>query len=84
VAFFGQFEMNNDQLCKIVCKKEKFSPEALKNFKDKIDSEYRVNMWVVYRSRKHFLFENVSVHCLLIYFALCFQVMSKQVLYPIK
>lgn len=39
-----QFEMNNDQLCKIVCKKVKFPPEALKNFKDKIDSEYRVNM----------------------------------------
>lgn len=39
-----QFEMRNDQLCKVVCRKEKFSPEALKNFKAKIDGEYRINM----------------------------------------
>lgn len=47
MPFIWQFEMRNDQLCKIVCKKEKFTPEAFKNFKDKIDSDYRVNMWVI-------------------------------------
>lgn len=39
--------MKNDQLCKIVCKKDKFSEGAIKNFKAKIDGDYRVNMWVV-------------------------------------
>ncbi|KAG0599023.1 hypothetical protein M758_12G121100 [Ceratodon purpureus] len=39
-----EFEMRNDQVCKIVCRKEKFSEGALKNFKEKIDGEYRVNM----------------------------------------
>ncbi|XP_024361684.1 transmembrane 9 superfamily member 7 [Physcomitrium patens] len=38
-----QFEMRNDQLCKILCKKT-FSAEALNNFKDKIENEYRANM----------------------------------------
>lgn len=39
-----QFEMRDDKLCKIVCRKEKLSKETLKAFKEKIDNDYRVNM----------------------------------------
>ncbi|KAG0590097.1 hypothetical protein M758_1G070200 [Ceratodon purpureus] len=38
------FQMKNDQTCKIVCRKQKLSKGAIKNFKEKIDEDYRVNM----------------------------------------
>ncbi|XP_074582929.1 transmembrane 9 superfamily member 7-like isoform X2 [Curcuma longa] len=37
------FKMLKDEGCKVVCH-AKLSPEAAKNFKEKIDDEYRVNM----------------------------------------
>ncbi|XP_058068989.1 transmembrane 9 superfamily member 7 [Magnolia sinica] len=37
------FEMRKEQFCKVACKK-KLDPESAKNFKEKIDDEYRVNM----------------------------------------
>lgn len=37
------FKMRRDESCKVVCR-TKLSPEAAKNFKEKIDDEYRVNM----------------------------------------
>ncbi|OMO70796.1 hypothetical protein CCACVL1_18656 [Corchorus capsularis] len=37
------FEMREDQPCKVVCRK-KLDAESAKNFKEKIDDEYRVNM----------------------------------------
>ncbi|CAL5048350.1 unnamed protein product [Urochloa decumbens] len=37
------FKMRRDESCKIVCRR-KLSQEAAKNFKEKIDDEYRVNM----------------------------------------
>uniref|UniRef100_A0A0E0E300 Transmembrane 9 superfamily member n=1 Tax=Oryza meridionalis TaxID=40149 RepID=A0A0E0E300_9ORYZ len=37
------FKMRRDETCKVVCR-SKLSPEAAKNFKEKIDDEYRVNM----------------------------------------
>ncbi|KAF0901812.1 hypothetical protein E2562_006446 [Oryza meyeriana var. granulata] len=37
------FKMRRDETCKVVCR-TKLSPEAAKNFKEKIDDEYRVNM----------------------------------------
>ena len=40
-----QFKMRRDDSCKVVCR-SKLSPEAAKNFKEKIDDEYRVNMYV--------------------------------------
>jgi transmembrane 9 superfamily protein 2/4 len=36
--------MRRDESCKIVCRR-KLSQEAAKNFKEKIDDEYRVNMY---------------------------------------
>lgn len=38
--------MRRDETCKVVCR-SKLSPEAAKNFKEKIDDEYRVNMYAV-------------------------------------
>jgi hypothetical protein len=40
-----QFKMRRDESCKVVCR-PKLSAEAAKNFKEKIDDEYRVNMYV--------------------------------------
>ncbi|KAJ6794646.1 transmembrane 9 superfamily member 7-like [Iris pallida] len=37
------FKMNTDESCKVACRK-KLSQETAKNFKEKIDDEYRVNM----------------------------------------
>ncbi|KAJ1259634.1 hypothetical protein BS78_10G170700 [Paspalum vaginatum] len=37
------FKMRRDESCKVVCRR-KLSQEAAKNFKEKIDDEYRVNM----------------------------------------
>ncbi|GJN38674.1 hypothetical protein PR202_gb27739 [Eleusine coracana subsp. coracana] len=37
------FKMRRDESCKVVCRR-KLSQEAVKNFKEKIDDEYRVNM----------------------------------------
>ncbi|XP_008793236.1 transmembrane 9 superfamily member 7-like [Phoenix dactylifera] len=37
------FKMRRDETCKVVCR-TKLSQEAAKNFKEKIDDEYRVNM----------------------------------------
>uniref|UniRef100_A0ACD6AGY8 Uncharacterized protein n=1 Tax=Avena sativa TaxID=4498 RepID=A0ACD6AGY8_AVESA len=37
------FKMRRDESCKVVCR-PKLSAEAAKNFKEKIDDEYRVNM----------------------------------------
>jgi hypothetical protein len=47
VRFFvshTQFKMRRDESCKVVCR-TKPSQEAVKNFKEKIDDEYRVNMY---------------------------------------
>ncbi|RWW09444.1 hypothetical protein BHE74_00032252 [Ensete ventricosum] len=40
---FHKFKMRRDESCKVVCR-TKLSSEAAKNFKEKIDDEYRVNM----------------------------------------
>ncbi|XP_008808506.2 transmembrane 9 superfamily member 7-like isoform X2 [Phoenix dactylifera] len=37
------FKMRTDETCKVACR-TKLTPEAAKNFKEKIDDEYRVNM----------------------------------------
>ncbi|CAL9102057.1 unnamed protein product [Musa textilis] len=37
------FQMRTDEGCKVACR-TKLTPEAAKNFKEKIDDEYRVNM----------------------------------------
>lgn len=37
--------MRRDESCKVVCRRQ-LSQEAAKNFKEKIDDEYRVNMYV--------------------------------------
>ncbi|KAG6556360.1 hypothetical protein Mapa_002303 [Marchantia paleacea] len=39
-----QFKMKESQLCKFVCHKKSVSEKAAKDFKEKIDEEYRVNM----------------------------------------
>ena len=39
-----QFKMRRDESCKVVCRRH-LSQEAAKNFKEKIDDEYRVNMY---------------------------------------
>lgn len=39
-----QFEMMEPKLCQIVCKSTPNEDEA-KDLKDKIDDEYRINMW---------------------------------------
>jgi hypothetical protein len=36
--------MRRDESCKVVCR-TKLSQEAVMNFKEKIDDEYRVNMY---------------------------------------
>ena len=41
---FMQFKMRRDESCKVVCRRH-LSQEAAKNFKEKIDDEYRVNMY---------------------------------------
>jgi hypothetical protein len=41
---FTQFKMRRDESCKVVCR-TKLSQEAVMNFKEKIDDEYRVNMY---------------------------------------
>ncbi|RRT57379.1 hypothetical protein B296_00040490 [Ensete ventricosum] len=41
--FNSQFKMRRDESCKVVCR-TKLTSEAAKNFKEKIDDEYRVNM----------------------------------------
>jgi hypothetical protein len=38
-----QFQMKDHQLCKVLCQK-KFTEEEVKNFHEKIDNDYRVNM----------------------------------------
>uniref|UniRef100_A0A453SCU3 Uncharacterized protein n=1 Tax=Aegilops tauschii subsp. strangulata TaxID=200361 RepID=A0A453SCU3_AEGTS len=38
--------MRRDESCKVVCR-TKLSAEAAKNFREKIDDEYRVNMYVL-------------------------------------
>lgn len=38
-----QFQMRKEQSCQVACKK-KLNAETAKNFKEKIDDEYRVNM----------------------------------------
>ncbi len=38
-----QFHMKDPQLCKVLCRK-KLTEEDVKNFHDKIDNDYRVNM----------------------------------------
>ncbi|KAJ7515225.1 hypothetical protein O6H91_22G006100 [Diphasiastrum complanatum] len=38
------FHMKEDKLCNIVCKIDKLSERAAKNFKEKIEEDYRVNM----------------------------------------
>ncbi|OAE22979.1 hypothetical protein AXG93_2717s1090 [Marchantia polymorpha subsp. ruderalis] len=40
----GEFKMKESQLCKFVCHKKSVSEKAAKDFKEKIDEEYRVNM----------------------------------------
>lgn len=40
---YNQFKMRNEMPCKVVCR-AKFDAAAAKNFKEKIDDEYRVNM----------------------------------------
>lgn len=40
---FNQFKMRVDEGCKVSCR-VKLNPETAKNFKEKIDDEYRVNM----------------------------------------
>ncbi|KAL3687669.1 hypothetical protein R1sor_013978 [Riccia sorocarpa] len=39
-----QFKMKESQLCKYVCRKQGLSEKAAKEFREKIDDEYRVNM----------------------------------------
>jgi len=39
------FNMRNDETCKVGCRK-KFTAESAKNFKEKIDDEYKANMYV--------------------------------------
>jgi transmembrane 9 superfamily protein 2/4 len=36
--------MMNEKLCKVACRQKKLDAESAKNFKEKIDDEYRVNM----------------------------------------
>lgn len=38
-----QFEMREDMPCKVACR-VKLNAEATKNFREKIDDEYRVNL----------------------------------------
>ena len=42
-TYFWQFLMREEQPCKAACRM-KLDAEAAKNFKEKIDDEYRVNM----------------------------------------
>ena len=42
----NQFEMRHETPCKVACRM-KLNAEAAKNFKEKIDDEYRVNMYVL-------------------------------------
>lgn len=39
-----QFNMREEQPCKVACRR-KLDAESAKNFKEKIDDEYRVNMY---------------------------------------
>lgn len=39
-----QFNMREEQPCKVACR-HKLDAESAKNFKEKIDDEYRVNMY---------------------------------------
>ena len=41
--FFYQFEMRKDKSCTVACHVT-LDAESAKNFKEKIDDEYRVNM----------------------------------------
>ena len=38
-----QFKIRQEQSCKVACRKQ-LNSESAKNFKEKIDDEYRVNM----------------------------------------
>jgi len=38
-----QFKMKTDETCKVACRR-KLTKETAKNFREKIDDEYRVNM----------------------------------------
>jgi transmembrane 9 superfamily protein 2/4 len=38
-----QFQMKDHQLCKVLCRKT-LTEEEVKNFHEKIDNDYRVNM----------------------------------------
>jgi hypothetical protein len=61
--------MRRDESCKVVCRR-KLSQEAAKNFKEKIDDEYRVNMYGLMLNLVFFLaycsrtaVGNLRIHC---------------------
>lgn len=62
-----QFKMREPELCHVLCRVT-LDADTAKQFKEKIEDEYRVNMWV-----KYYLKKQTSCHYLLsysIYYAL--------------
>ena len=39
-----QFQMRNDEMCKVLCRIEKLSADQAKAFSTRIEDDYRVNM----------------------------------------
>lgn len=47
VLYLLQFKMRQEKSCTVACKTHKLDAKAAKNFREKIDYEYRANMWVI-------------------------------------
>lgn len=50
IPLFFQFEMRRSKMCNVVCRIT-LDAKTAKEFKEKIDDEYRVNMYVEYFSQ---------------------------------
>jgi transmembrane 9 superfamily protein 2/4 len=41
-----QIQMRNDEQCKVLCRIEKLTDSQAKAFKEKVEDDYKVNMYV--------------------------------------
>jgi hypothetical protein len=41
-----QFKMREDKICNFACKIDKLDPDIASKFREKINEDYRVNMYV--------------------------------------
>jgi DNA-directed RNA polymerase subunit F len=54
-----QFKMREDKVCNFACKIDKLDPEVASKFREKINEDYRVNMYV----NKLVDFSTFGLHC---------------------